>query len=98
MNQSPFITQEYKQIIDEESVLSQIAEDQLEQQAVLKNGEAVSVQLNAGLNIKYEQRISLGIDGVGLYRTEIPFMLQSGFPSEDEQKNRYRENTLFLPR
>ena len=79
----PFITQEYKQIIDEESVLSQIAEDQLEQQAVLKNGEAVSVQLNAGLNIKYEQRISVGIDGVGLYRTEIPFMLQSGFPSED---------------
>ncbi|MBS6211219.1 MAG: phosphoenolpyruvate--protein phosphotransferase [Proteus hauseri] len=93
----PFITQEYKQIIDEESVLSQIAEEQLEQQAVLKNGEAVSVQLNAGLNIKYEQRISVGIDGVGLYRTEIPFMLQSGFPSEDEQKNRYREILSFFP-
>lgn len=93
----PFITQEYKQIIDEESVLSQIAEEQLEQQAVLKNGEAVNVQLNAGLNIKYEQRISVGIDGVGLYRTEIPFMLQSGFPSEDEQKNRYREILSFFP-
>lgn len=93
----PFITQEYKQIIDEESVLSQIAEEQLEQQAVLKNGEAVSVQLNAGLNIKYEQRVSVGIDGVGLYRTEIPFMLQSGFPSEDEQKNRYREILSFFP-
>ena len=93
----PFITQEYKQIIDEESVLSQIAEEQLEKQAVLKNGEAVSVQLNAGLNIKYEQRISVGIDGVGLYRTEIPFMLQSGFPSEDEQKNRYREILSFFP-
>ncbi|MCK9780697.1 MULTISPECIES: phosphoenolpyruvate--protein phosphotransferase [Enterobacterales] len=93
----PFITQEYKQIIDEESVLSQIAEEQLEQQALLKNGEAVSVQLNAGLNIKYEQRISVGIDGVGLYRTEIPFMLQSGFPSEDEQKNRYREILSFFP-
>lgn len=93
----PFITQEYKQIIDEESVLSQIAEEQLEQQVLLKNGEAVSVQLNAGLNIKYEQRISVGIDGVGLYRTEIPFMLQSGFPSEDEQKNRYREILSFFP-
>lgn len=93
----PFIAQEYKQIIDEESVLSQIAEEQLEQQAVLKNGESVSVQLNAGLNIKYEQRISMGIEGVGLYRTEIPFMLQSGFPSEDEQKNRYREILSFFP-
>ncbi len=35
--------------------------------------------LNAGLSIKYEQRISVGIDGVGLYRTEIPFMLQKRF-------------------
>ena len=58
---------------------------------------ANKLQLNAGLNIKYEQRISVGIDGVGLYRTEIPFMLQSGFPSEDEQKNRYREILSFFP-
>ncbi|WFC09647.1 phosphoenolpyruvate--protein phosphotransferase [Proteus mirabilis] len=93
----PFIMQEYRQIIDEERVLSQLAEEQLEQQAVLKNGESISVQLNAGLSIKYEQRISVGIDGVGLYRTEIPFMLQSGFPSEDEQKNRYREILSFFP-
>lgn len=92
-----FIMQEYRQIIDEERVLSQLAEEQLEQQAVLKNGESISVQLNAGLSIKYEQRISVGIDGVGLYRTEIPFMLQSGFPSEDEQKNRYREILSFFP-
>ncbi|EJD6594851.1 phosphoenolpyruvate--protein phosphotransferase [Proteus mirabilis] len=93
----PFIMQEYRQLIDEERVLSQLAEEQLEQQAVLKNGESISVQLNAGLSIKYEQRISVGIDGVGLYRTEIPFMLQSGFPSEDEQKNRYREILSFFP-
>ena len=93
----PFIMQEYRQIIDEERVLSQLAEEQLEQQAVLKNGESISVLLNAGLSIKYEQRISVGIDGVGLYRTEIPFMLQSGFPSEDEQKNRYREILSFFP-
>ena len=93
----PFIMQEYRQIIDEERVLSQLAEEQLEQQAVLKNGDSISVQLNAGLSIKYEQRISVGIDGVGLYRTEIPFMLQSGFPSEDEQKNRYREILSFFP-
>lgn len=93
----PFIMQEYRQIIDEERILSQLAEEQLEQQAVLKNGESISVQLNAGLSIKYEQRISVGIDGVGLYRTEIPFMLQSGFPSEDEQKNRYREILSFFP-
>ncbi|WP_252405555.1 PEP-utilizing enzyme, partial [Escherichia coli] len=37
----PFIMQEYRQIIDEERVLSQLAEEQLEQQAVLKNGESI---------------------------------------------------------
>jgi phosphotransferase system enzyme I (PtsP) len=30
-------------------------------------------------------------DGVGLYRTEIPFMLHDSFPSEQEQTLRYRE-------
>ena len=60
-------------------VLSQLAEEQLEQQAVLKNGESISVQLNAGLSIKYEQRISVGIDGVGLYRTRNPFYVTKRF-------------------
>lgn len=55
------------------------------------------MQLNAGLSIKYEQRISVGIDGVGLYRTEIPFMLQSGFPSEDEQKTVIVKSYHFFP-
>lgn len=77
--------------------MSQLAEEQLEQLSGIKNGESISVQLNAGLSIKYEQRISVGIDGVRSLSHEIPFMLQSGFPSEDEQKNRYREILSFFP-
>ncbi len=30
------------------------------------------------------------VDGIGLYRTEIPFMLQNGFPSEEEQVAQYQ--------
>ena len=30
------------------------------------------------------------IDSISLYRTEIPFMLQSGFPSEEEQVAQYQ--------
>ncbi|MBD2781033.1 phosphoenolpyruvate--protein phosphotransferase [Xenorhabdus szentirmaii] len=93
----PLVAQEYKQIIEEEQALSKLAEGEQQQQAQLKNGEQVFVQLNAGLSLKYEQHIEDSIDGVGLYRTEIPFMLHSGFPSEDEQKNRYKEILSLFP-
>ncbi|MDC9612523.1 phosphoenolpyruvate--protein phosphotransferase [Xenorhabdus khoisanae] len=93
----PLIAQEYRQIIEEEQVLSKLAEGEQQQQAQLKSGERVLVQLNAGLSLKHEQQIADSIDGVGLYRTEIPFMLHSGFPSEDEQKNRYQEMLALFP-
>ncbi|MBD2814727.1 phosphoenolpyruvate--protein phosphotransferase [Xenorhabdus sp. Flor] len=93
----PLVVQEYRQLIEEEQVLSELAEGELQQKARLKNGERVLVQLNAGLSLKYEQQMGDSIDGVGLYRTEIPFMLHSGFPSEDEQKNRYQEMLTLFP-
>ncbi len=36
--------------------------------------------LNAGLSPEHEEKLGSFVDGIGLYRTEIPFMLQSGFP------------------
>lgn len=92
------ITQEYKQIIAEEKVLSQLAEGALEQEVILKNGEQVYIHLNAGLSPRYEQKINVAVDGVGLYRTELPFMLHNGFPSEDEQKQLYQEILRLFPK
>ncbi|MGV8001577.1 phosphoenolpyruvate--protein phosphotransferase [Photorhabdus temperata subsp. temperata] len=93
----PLISQEYKQIIEEEKALSKRAEGDVDQEARLKSGERILVQLNAGLSLKYELHIGNNIDGVGLYRTEIPFMLHCGFPSEDEQKARYQEMLQLFP-
>jgi phosphotransferase system enzyme I (PtsP) len=40
-----------------------------------------------------------GAEGVGLYRTEVPFLLQERFPSEEEQRQFYREQLeAFSPR
>lgn len=50
----------------------------------------VSLLLNAGLSADTEISLNQLADGVGLYRTEIPFMLQDSFPSEWEQTARYR--------
>nr|ELR5214339.1 phosphoenolpyruvate--protein phosphotransferase [Providencia rettgeri] len=91
------IIQEYQQIIEEENVISRLAEGTLEQDATLKDGEQVCIYLNAGLSPRYEQQINTGVDGIGLYRTELPFMLHNGFPSEDEQKQLYKEVLQLFP-
>lgn len=86
----PVLIQEYQRLISEEHELSKLAEGEVEQPAQLKSGERVLVMLNAGLSPEHEDKLGTRIDGIGLYRTEIPFMLQSGFPSEDEQVAQYQ--------
>jgi len=86
----PVLVQEYQRLISEENELSQIAEGLVEQPGELKSGEPVKVMLNAGLSAGHDQVLGTRVDGVGLYRTEIPFMLQSGFPSEEEQVAQYQ--------
>ncbi|MDP2329338.1 MAG: phosphoenolpyruvate--protein phosphotransferase [Reyranella sp.] len=45
----------------------------------------VSLHMNAGLLIDMQHLDDTGADGVGLYRTEIPFMVRSEFPDVDAQ-------------
>ena len=86
----PVLLHEYQRLISEENELSRLAEDDVERPASLKSGERIKVMLNAGLSPEHEQKLGSRIDGIGLYRTEIPFMLQSGFPSEEEQVAQYQ--------
>ncbi len=86
----PVLLQEYQKLISEENELSRLAEDDVNQPAALKSGERIKVMLNAGLSPEHEEKLGSRIDGIGLYRTEIPFMLQSGFPSEEEQVAQYQ--------
>lgn len=93
----PVLVQEYQRLISEELELSKLAEDDVEQPAQLKSGERIQVMLNAGLSPEHEQLLGGRVDGVGLYRTEIPFMLQSGFPSEEEQVSQYQGMLQLYP-
>lgn len=86
----PVLLQEYQRLVTEENELSRLAEGDVEQPGELKSGERVQVMLNAGLSPEHEEKLGSRIDGIGLYRTEIPFMLQSGFPSEEEQVAQYQ--------
>lgn len=86
----PVLLHEYQRLITEENELSRLAEDDVNLPAELKSGERIKVMLNAGLSPQHEETLGSRIDGIGLYRTEIPFMLQSGFPSEEEQVAQYQ--------
>lgn len=93
----PVLVQEYQRLVSEERELTRLAEDDMEQPAVLKSGERIQVMLNAGLSTEYKQRLDNRVDGIGLYRTEIPFMLQNGFPSEEEKVAQYKRMLQLFP-
>jgi phosphotransferase system enzyme I (PtsP) len=84
------LLQEYRSLQGEEFELSQMVEGELSQDACTNDGTKIEVLLNAGLSADTNIAINEGVDGVGLYRTEIQFLLQHRFPSEDEQAQQYR--------
>ena len=63
------------------------------------DGCSFSLWVNTGLRHDNIQSLRSGADAVGLFRTEIPFLLRSSFPTEDEQVAVYREHLeTFAPR
>lgn len=51
----------------------------------------VAMWVNTGLMADAMISLERGAEGVGLYRTEVPFMLRDRFPSEEEQRLTYRD-------
>ena len=58
--------------------------------AVTRDGVRISLNLNVGLIIDMQHMEETGADGVGLFRTEIPFMVRSEFPDVASQTELYR--------
>jgi phosphotransferase system, enzyme I, PtsP len=59
--------------------------------AVTADAAAISLQINAGLVMDLDHLQDSGAEGVGLYRTEIPFMIREQFPRLGTQTALYRE-------
>jgi len=58
--------------------------------AITKDGVRISLHINAGLIVDMPHLEESGADGVGLYRTELQFMLSDAFPRLDKQTQLYR--------
>lgn len=58
----------------------------------------IGLQVNTGLVAEISTALEAGAQGVGLYRTEVPFLIRDRFPSEEEQRIIYRQMMeSFLP-
>ena len=59
--------------------------------AITKDGQNIGMYINVGLPLDFEYIETTKCDGVGLYRTEIPFMASETMPNVDKQVAHYRE-------
>lgn len=59
--------------------------------AITPDGKRIPVYINGGLLADINTEYQTASDGIGLYRTEFPFMMRERFPSEEEQYQIYRE-------
>lgn len=59
----------------------------------------VHLWVNTGLMSDVMHSLDQGAEGIGLFRTEVPFLLSERFPSEQEQTEIYREQLqAFAPK
>jgi phosphotransferase system enzyme I (PtsP) len=66
---------------------------------ITPDGMPLSLWMNTGLRQDIAIALKSSAEGVGLYRTEIPFLMRSSFPTEDEQTTIYREQLqAFAPK
>ncbi|MEZ5539073.1 MAG: phosphoenolpyruvate--protein phosphotransferase [Pseudomonadales bacterium] len=63
-----------------------------------QDGHRLPLWANTGLMTDVVRGLDRGAEGVGLYRTEVAFLLRDRFPSEEEQRSLYREQlSAFAP-
>ena len=88
----------YRKIMDEEAALVQ-GLGQGEGPCLSLDGHRTRLWVNTGLMTDVVRSLDRGAEGVGLYRTEVYFMMNDRFPTEEEQKAIYREHLqAFSPR
>jgi len=88
----------YKSIVEEERQLEKGLEKLRDLPCETLDGHRMKLWVNTGLMTDVVRSLSHGAEGVGLYRTEVPFMINERFPSELEQRDFYREQLeAFAP-
>jgi phosphotransferase system enzyme I (PtsP) len=88
----------FQQLVDDDLALSEELSVLRTDPGQTLDGHRVPLWVNTGLTADLPRALESGADGVGLYRTEVAFLLRDKFPSEEEQRQLYREQLeAFAP-
>ncbi len=90
LSPSAAMRSEYRRLADEEQELAIELDRLSDKVAETLDGIHVKLMVNTGLSSDISSSLACGAEGVGLYRTEFPFMARERFPGEDEQRLIYR--------
>ena len=91
MHPSALVQQKFKSKIAEKEQLQAKLAELKPLAAETKDGEHINLYLNIGLSFDLDYIESTNCDGIGLYRTEIPFMASDIMPNVDRQIAYYQE-------
>ena len=97
-NPSAELSTQYRAVVAEERELAKGLNALSNLPCETLDGVRMPLWVNTGLLADVVRAQERGAEGVGLYRTEVPFMIRDRFPSEKEQLAIYREQlTSFHP-
>nr|WP_298165217.1 phosphoenolpyruvate--protein phosphotransferase [uncultured Pseudomonas sp.] len=90
-NPSEVLRKQYADVVEEERQMAQGLDALRALPCETPDGYRMPLWVNTGLLADVKRAQERGAEGVGLYRTEVPFMIKERFPSEKEQLAIYRE-------
>lgn len=95
---TPELVSHYQTLIDEEQALVEMLEHEQDLPSITPDDHPMVLMVNTGLTMDTVASLKSRIGGVGLYRTEVPFMITERFPGEQEQTRLYRDQlSSFAP-
>ncbi|MFO1372696.1 MAG: phosphoenolpyruvate--protein phosphotransferase [Candidatus Competibacteraceae bacterium] len=86
---NPALRQEYLKLIAEETELSRGLQHLRDLPAATPDGHQLELYANSGLFADIAAARNSGVQGIGLYRSELHFFLRDSFPGEEEQTTIY---------
>jgi len=88
---SDAMIREFSRLAREEEEMAAGIEALNDLPAVTLDNVHIPLYANTGLLSDITPSLSVGAEGIGLYRTEFPFLIRDRFPGEEEQRNIYRQ-------